>query len=431
MLTFLTLFLGIASGPRNVELSAGDAVATIELRLDGTSLGRLAGPPWSTVVDFGDPPKPHELLALGFDIDGKEIARVVQRINLSRSLAEATLQLLPGSGGKGRFVQLTWKCAVAGEPARTRVTFDGKPIAAPDPSRIPLPAYAPEQLHFMRAEVDFPRNLTAAAEILFGGQNRDETQAELTAVAVLAARKKLPPLDDAFVARGEPLRVVAVEEEGPGEIVIVLDDAARPLLASVAARSHRIGSGIDALRRIAPLSRDQRARFVWPVTEAFQHGNTRYEIFPCSEDFGRVQGGLLFLLTHVVAPGILPDPRLADAVAVAALTAVGRSRARAVVLVLGGSPDTSLLSPGGARGYLSALGVPLFVWTVGPRGLAAGADWTGAPDVADISTTGLFEKAADRLFAYMKRQRIVWVEGIHLPQDVALSTSAQDLTLVH
>lgn len=439
MLAFLTLFLGLVSGVRPVELSAGEAVAAVEIRLDGKAVGRLASAPWSINVDFGDPPKPHELSAIAFDRGGKEVAKAFQRINLPRSLAEATLFLLPGNGGRGRFAQLTWQCAFAPKPTRTVVAFDGKPIPSPAPARIPLPDYVPEQLHFMKAELDFPRNVTAAAEITFGGLSRDETQAELTAVAVLS-EKKLPILDRSFTASGTPLKLVAVEDEGPGEIAIVLDEAARPVFAAMAARYESggsadlrpfgLGSGALMLKRVAPLSSGQRARFVWPLTETFEHGAMRFEIFPRSEDFDRSAGGLLYLFTHVFAPGVLPEPRLADAVSVAALSAVARNRARAVVLVLGGSHDASRLSPGGARSYLSALGVPLFVWTAGPRGPEAGAAWSGATDFADVSTATLLDKASSRLVAYVRRQRIVWVEGVHLPQDIGLSASASGLTLV-
>jgi hypothetical protein len=115
---------------------------------------------------------------------------------------------------------------------------------------------------------------------------------------------------------------------------------------------------------------------------------------------------------------------------VAALSAVARNRARAVVLILGGSPDASSLSPVGARSYLSALGVPLFVWTAGAPGGAAGVAWSGATDLDDISTLGHLDDAAHRLTAHLARQRIVWVEGVHLPQDIGLSASASGLTLV-
>jgi hypothetical protein len=438
VVAFLTLFLGLVTGARTVEISAGEEVTAIEIRLDGQSVRRLQAPPWTLNVDFGDTPKPHFLSAIAFDKLNKEIGRASQRVNLPRSLAEATLILLPGAGGKGRAVQLSWQCAVAAKPTKTVVTFDGKSIPVPDPRRISLPDFVPEQLHFMKADLDFPRNLTASAEITFGGQSRDETQAELTAVPVLSAMKKLPSLDGFFVVGGNPARVMAVEEEGPAEITIVLDEAARETLARLAARyesqpplpRNPATGGTLLLRGIASLASGQRARFVWPLTETFVNGDITFELFPRTEDFDRSAGGLLYLLTHVFAPGIPDAPRLADATAVAGLSAVARNRARAAVLVLGGSRDGSALSPAGARAYLASLGVPLFVWTAGPRGAAAGAAWAGATDLADVSTHGGFGDAAKRLFAHLARQRIVWLEGVHLPQDVGLSASASGLTLV-
>jgi hypothetical protein len=440
MLTFLTLFLGLVSGLRTVELAAGGGVAAVEVRLDGKALGRMTSPPWVINVDFGDPPKPHELSAVAFDENGKEIGKILQKINLPRSLAEATLSLVAGTGGRGRAARLRWVCAIAPTPTRIAVTFDGKPIPAPNPSRIALPDFVPEQVHFLKADLDFPRNITASAEIFFGGQSRDETEAQLTAVAVLGDRKKAGPFDGMLEAGGRPLRVVAVEEDGPAEIAIVLDEAARPALAKIAARYEtapradgRFPAASPAetlLKGIGPLASGQRARFIWPLTQTFVNGPMRFELFPQSEDFDRSQGGLLYLATRVFAPGVLPAPRLADAVAVAALSAVARNRARAVVLILGGSPDASTLSAAGARSYLSALGVPLFVWTAGTEGAAAGAAWAGAADLADVSTLGHFTDAAGRLSAQLARQRIVWVEGVHLPQHVGLSASASGLTLV-
>ena len=184
------------------------------------------------------------------------------------------------------------------------------------------------------------------------------------------------------------------------------------------------------LRAISPLASGQRVSFVWPFAEILSHGGTRFEIFPRTQDYDRSSGGLLYLLTHVFAPGVPDAPRLADATAVAGLSAVARNRMRAVVLVLGGSRDGSGISAAGARSYLADLGVPLFVWTAGERGAAAGAAWTGATAVQDVSTHGAFREAANRLVAHLARQRIVWIEGVHLPQDIRLSPSASGLTLV-
>ena len=117
MLAFVSIFLGLVSGVRPVELAVGKEVAAVEIRLDGRMLGRLRGEPWQIDVDFGPTPEPHHLEAAGFDASGMEIARTLQRVNLQRSLAEAALLLEPGSGGKGRFARLTWQSAIAERPS--------------------------------------------------------------------------------------------------------------------------------------------------------------------------------------------------------------------------------------------------------------------------------------------------------------------------
>ena len=47
--------------------------------------------------------------------------------------------------------------------------------------------------------------------------------------------------------------------------------------------------------------------------------------------------------------------------------------------------------------------------------------WGGAED---ISTLAKLEDAAERLRAELDSQRIVWVEGRHLPQEIRLSPAA-------
>lgn len=410
-------------------------IAAIEVRLDGRTLGRLRGAPWQMNVDFGPTPEPHHLEATGFDASGTEIARTLQRINLQGSLAEPSLVLEPGSGGKGRFARLTWQSAIAERPERLTVSFDGSPIAAPDPARIPLPAFVPEQLHFLRAELEFPGHTSASAEISFGGRNRDQTQAELTAAPVLPEKRKLPSereMEGWFLASGQPAKVVAVEE-GSGEIAVVLDEAARGALAKLV-ESYRpafVAPGsvpFNRARGAAPLKSDQRARFQWTFPEVHEHSGMRFELYPHTQDFSPSDAGFLWLLTHVFPQGVPDVRRFADAVAVAALDVSARSHPRAVVLLLAGSKDASQLLAAGARSFLACLHVPLLVWTVG-AGAAEAAAWGKPAEVTDVSTPAAFEDATKRLSALVDRQRIVWVEGVHLPQSISLSDRASGVTL--
>lgn len=428
MLTFVSIFLGLVSGVHPVELAVGKHIAAIEIRLDGRTLGRLRGAPWLIDVDFGPTPVPHHLEATGFDASGVEIARVLQRINLQPTRAEASLVLEPGSGGTGRFARLIWQSLIAERPQRMLVTFDGAPIAAPDPSRILLPPFIPERIHFLRADLEFPEQTSASAEISFGGRNRDQVQAGLTAVPIVTEKKKLPPesgMEGWFLADGVPVNVVA-SEEGSGEIAVVLDEAARVALADLVAEAR-------APRTMAPLKDDQRAWFQWTFPVLHEHSGTRFETFPCTRVDRGKDVGLLWLMYQVYPPkyppNVLAERHFADAVAVAGLDVSARSHPRAVVLVLAGSSDTSQFSAASARNLLACLHVPLFVWTVG-AGAAEALSWGKAGDATDVSIPAKFALATSQVAALVNRQRIVWVEGVHLPQSISLSEKASGVTLV-
>lgn len=430
MITFLTLFLGLIHGLHAVDLSVAPAVVAVEVQLDGRTVGNLTAPPWRLMVDFGMPPEAHELVAVAYDAQRKEVGRAVQKINLPRANAEANLVLLPGSGGRARHARLTWQSATSPVPSRIAVSFDGKPILVPDPSRIALPAFVPEQLHFLRAELDFPDNVAATSEITFGGQHRDETEAQLTAVAVFA--KKTPraeAMQGWFRASGQPARVAAVEE-GPGEIVIVLDEAARPAFKTIAAEVDR---NFDPWRSIVlsessstlgPLRRNQLARFVWPLAASREHAGAHYEVFPRSEDIAASDGGLLWAMLNGHPPSAVKRPHMADAAAVAGLSALSRNRARAVLVVLGGSEDASDISAAAAAHYLASVNVPLYVWRTGEASADAAEAWEPATHNVEIKDLASFKKAADRLTSDVKRQLIVWIEGSHLPQGITLTPAA-------
>jgi hypothetical protein len=109
---------------------------------------------------------------------------------------------------------------------------------------------------------------------------------------------------------------------------------------------------------------------------------------------------------------LLDDKPSAVLVAVAGVTAASGNRRRGVLLVLGPeSEDSSDATPATARRYLAALGVPLFVWSPDPA-TARNSPWGEA---RLVSTPGPMSRATNRIFRELERQRIVWVEGKHLP----------------
>ena len=75
MIRILSVFLGLVTGLQPVAVRVGGEVVAVELQIDGQSVGVLRGDPWEMVCDFGTELAPHELVAVGRDSAGREIAR--------------------------------------------------------------------------------------------------------------------------------------------------------------------------------------------------------------------------------------------------------------------------------------------------------------------------------------------------------------------
>ncbi len=146
-------------------------------------------------------------------------------------------------------------------------------------------------------------------------------------------------------------------------------------------------------------------------------------MFPHSPRYPATGGSLHGWLTTIEQPAELTgDQRLGDAVAVAGLTAASGNRRRAVILVLGESPDDAgELTARLARRYLELLQVPLFVWSTRATESGAPLPWG---DVRDVSTPHRLERATRTVFRALDQQRIVWIDGTHRPQDILIEPAA-------
>lgn len=452
MVAFASLFLSLVIGFQPVELHVGESVASVEILVDGRPAGTLRQAPWSLPCDFGEELVPHRLVAVAYDASGQEVGRTSQWVNRPRSPAEASL-ILERDGDRA-FVRLGWE-SVVGEPVTVRVTFDGRAVpvsSVSDAHRIELPKHDPQQLHFLRAELEFASNISSVAEMTFGGAYAGGSRTELTAITVqLDSGRKLPSvrkLQGRFRKDGKALTVVATEE-GPATVLVVRDQRARETLAelgrsSEAARVRHwrtlfgIGSSTNprSLRYMMPLSEDQRLRFVWPVANSRENTRPDLEVFDFSSPLDSREGGVYWFLSNVLQPPSLAgEQRLADAVAVAGAIAARRNRRRAVVLVLDeDTRDASRLRAPLVRRYLEALMVPLVVWSSGIRAGVGVKDGTvkGAAgkstvwgDSHDVSSLAGLEKAVTDLTRMLDRQRLVWIEGLHLPQDITLVGDAK------
>ncbi|MEE8525378.1 MAG: hypothetical protein V3T72_15685 [Thermoanaerobaculia bacterium] len=402
MIRIVTLFLGLIVGPQSVDFQVWEPVAVVEVVLDGEVVGRLDGPPWRLTVDFGDSLVPHRLVAVGRDRRGAEVGRAERRVNLG----------------------------------------DGVTVPGRDESFV--------------------------------------TDAGITAVAVsLDAGTRLPPPSEIgswFLVDGEPAAVLSVEK-GPAEVIFVRDPRARQSVDDVVsdwlsrglelaevpeavfssltsgrgaffdvagevlpitdplARRRRLAGLWEQWSSLARLGDDTAFRFISPYAAPVSHVATRKEVFNTVTRPVSVGDGFLFQAVRVRPRiGYL---RIGDAVAVAGVEAFTARKRRAVVLLLTyPQVDDSRYRPDQVRDYLRALRVPLFVWSVDPadqrrrdRSEADDppVDWGAARVVVDRQGATVEEYMARLRDAFrevgqsLAAQRVVWLRGAHLPQQVSLA----------
>lgn len=447
MIVFLTLLLGLVSGTVPIEVATGGPVSRVEVLLDGVPVREIAAPPWSAAVNLGSDLQPHVLVARALDAEGGEIARTAQWINLPRPAAEVEVVLESGLSGKPATARLFWQSVDNAAPASIGLTLDGEPLVLDAERRVALPKLDLKDPHVLTAEVWFRPGVSGRRDVAFGGVYGSAIATELTAVPVRVPKAgggSIAPsaLHGRFTAAGQPLEVAAVEE-GEGKVIVVrvpdaqlLSDRWTPFDRGIEAhgeppKQEEIVSGTGGPRHdlysALSLGGGSVARLLSPLARGFAGPGVPADLFEVSRDLSARDGGLLRILTRlnlsVSRPPATPQ-RIADAVAVAGLHAAIENRRRAVVLVLGdGEGDASRYTPEQVRRYLAAIRVPLFVWSpYGTKGKAAQA-W-GAGVAEDVSTLPKLYRAFDRLKADLDSQRIVWVEGRHLPQTVSLAPGA-------
>lgn len=436
MVAFLTLFLGLVTGVQPVQVTVGPEVATVELRLDGESVGILQAAPWTLPVDLGSELAPHRLEAVAFDAEGRRVGRVSQTLNLPRPPVE--LRLAVDTSREPVVARMLWRSVLGLEPAQVRLWLDGEPVAVEDPAAVELPAHDPAGLHFLRAELVLEDGSRSHDELVFGAAS-DRVHQELTAVPVRFAqdRERAPgDLSGLFEAGGRSLSPVAVES-GPADVLVVLDPGARDALRRIGAVLQRGGSNLDPrtagsfrspLFRLATLPRDTTLRLLWPQPRrrAAADEALDFDVFPMTEETTFDAGGIYWQVA-AVSHGwpVAREIRRADAVAVAASRAAARNRPRAVVaLVSEALEDSSELGPGQVERYLARLGVPLHVWSLAPQGSRLEPGDGGFSVAETVSTVRGLTRAGKALQRDLDHQRIVWVEGRWLPQEIRVGEAA-------
>lgn len=405
-IAFLTLFLGLTLSHQKVDLTVAGKPQKVELQLDDRVVAVLTHPPWSAIVDFGTHLLPRRLVARALDADGQEIARAEQKVNVPRAAAETQIVLERDDVGTPRAARLVWQSLEGENPTRAELLLDGNSIPVGADLYARLPAIDNARPHLLRAHLVSRLDVVSDSEIAFGGGLEDATSAELTAVAV---HQRDPKEEIRLTVRGSS-PVIAGIEQIPGEVIVVR----HPIETETSVR-------LDPTRRIArrrsfPTEATATlvghlAQFLWPVGTR----TGKADLFPRSRTYGfTTADDFKKILTDVGVPGAPTTLRFSDAVAVAGLRALAGKRPRAVILIAGENPsDASRLEPNQVREYLAAAGVPFYVWSFGAS--AQAQRWS---DVRDISTPRGFSAAFDELLRDLESQRIVWLRGDYLPQEI-------------
>ena len=416
MVVFVSFILGLTVGLRPVQVAVDTTVAAVEIRLDGEPAGTIAGPPWYLAVQFGQRLEPRLLEAIAFDAAGKELDRARLVVNYGLMNYQAVLVLDAVRDGGPRPGRVVWDAILDRRPRRIRLTFDGRPVAVDDRGRFALPTYDPEEIHFLVADLSFPKGESVRAELDFGGAAGDRVTSALTALPVLVpAAAELPPpaaMRGWFLADGETLRPFSAPASDL-HLIVVRDAALADEAEEIARELERQGRlppeprlGGDSLRFVSTLR---------PADGAFRaeqprRSKTRSGIWELIARYrpDEAGGGRRETWTTLAAAGRF---------------AADGDRRRAVVFLLGGrAPDRSSLTAVQAVGYLRSVRVPHFVWAPSAAELtsvaAAGANTYAGSD----GLAALFADLAESL----RGQRMVWLEGLHFPARVSLTDEAPE-----
>jgi hypothetical protein len=432
MVTFVSLFLWLIAGIHPVEVAVEGPVASVEILLDGEKVGVAMPPDWRLDCDFGAALRPHELVAVALDETGAELNRARQVVNLPRPKAEVEIVLEESSSGRPEAVQVVTQNALWLEPEIVEVTFDQQLLTG-DGGRFSLPEYDPDETHLLSVEARFPDGVTARDDISFSGRYGGRVATELTAVPIVVEGKRRPKpaeLEGSLRARGQALRVAAVERPG-ARVYLVRDYGAWPTMQAINFEMIRRSPWLEgaALKRGTRLESAEELspeidRFHLVVPNAIRR--RKLEVFPVVGPYHLRPIDLSWLASHVYSQdAAVEGQKVAAAVAVAGVRAARDGGPRTVILMLSENvADASVDRAGDVREYLRALRVPLVVWSTAGGGTAGG--WGEAAEVSDETS---LNKASKRVLKELKRQWIVWVEGRYLPGEIELDQNAQDIRL--
>jgi hypothetical protein len=375
--------------------------------------------------------KPHLLVAVARDAEGREIDRVEQRVNLPRPVAEVGVAL-EGGGAEPYRARILWESVDRSLPTRVSLALDGVALEGEFEDVLELPALDDSRVHILEAELALNETVLARSEVAFGGPFGAEVSTELTAVPLELIRgSDLPEMDDLerwIRSAGRPVKAVGVERE-TWDVLLVRDRDARASLQVLAQQAGFLAGRSTRRRNSRFLRRGLRdtdsLRFVLTSPRVVPSGEDKATaLFHVSPNWAeRSDGSVPWVVLNVI-PVADPKPQhFAWAVASAGLTLAGGRHPRAVVLIKEpGTSDAGEMEPSTVKGYLETLMVPLFVWRVSKDRDGPDDGWGKGANASGLD--GL-NKAVRDLRRSLKRQFIVWIEGDHMPQELELTEEAR------
>jgi len=431
-IVFLTFFLGLTSGPARVALQADPAIASIQLVLGGRAIAKIEHPPWTADIDFGNELVPVELVAIGYDARGFQIARAVQQVNLPRATAEVEILVKTRDGVPVR-AELVGRHRRQSAPKETTLTVDGAVVPTRDFSA-QLPDLDWSHPHVLSVSMRFADGEIAQRETIIAGGLGETISAQVTPVLMTAEKTVAPKLDGCFAVDGVALHSTAIEKKDA--LVMFVKDTDASALRSHPSRLIQREWWFRPRTIDMQLDRHTTQRVLWPVAKKFGGvpAQSSYLLFD-GDEVKASDRGIPWLLTQSNQPLASPSfaRRFSDGVAVAGLEAYESGRRRAVVLLLEKKSDASQHPPAIVRRYLERLGVPLFVWSVDAPSAEQRESWG---TVIDISTPSKLNDAVHELDRTLQTQRIVWIAVDPLAaltlvrsRDCGLTPLAHDVTV--
>lgn len=433
MIQFVTLLIGLLTGVQAVEVTVGEPVARVELRLDGRVVAERTTEPWILRFDLGQQPRPAVLEVVAFDAEGRQLGSDRQLLNLPGQRAEAAIVAERDAAGRVVAARVTWHGHELGDPKKIRVTIDGDKVDLSFPYRVNLARYGDDEVHVMSAEVVFSKDLVLRRELAFGMGFSGVLSTDLTAIPVISSDgSELPEIAAMagwFEDQGSPVEVAAVDR-GQADVVMVVHPGIETRRKELwTSRHHWRELDREAMVGVDQLGDDVRVRVMLPepVVGDVMRGRPSL-FFPLSEK--RTSGNVgIFRLSKALDPDqvVSTNLRLANAVALAGMRSAEEDRRRAVLLLLGDArQDRSFLTPAATAAYLRDLAVPLEIWDMSSDESDPQPGWTVDRTIVDLDD---LRRAVRRFRTQLERQRIVWLAGQHLPQNIALSSRAEGIEI--